>query len=59
LQLHRGHAGFVARIALEAIAAGEPIKQTLDDYRTEIRKWRQHIPVAADVCDALFDPASP
>jgi hypothetical protein len=40
---------------LEAVVAGNPIKQTFDAYRSQNRKWRQHVPAAADICDALFD----
>lgn len=58
LRINR-HARLVARTALEAVVAGKPIKQTFDDYRTGLRKWRQRIPVAADICDALFDPPPP
>jgi hypothetical protein len=53
------HARLVVRTALEAVVAGKPIKQTFDDYRTGNKRWRQHIPGAADICDALFDPPSP
>jgi hypothetical protein len=54
LLLHR-HARVVARTMLEAVVAGNPIKQTFDAYRSQNRKWRQHVPAAADICDALFD----
>lgn len=52
------HARAVARTALEAVVAGRPVKQVFDDYRAGNRRWRQHIPRAADICDAIFDAPS-
>lgn len=53
------HARLVARTALRAVVDGHPIKQPFDHYRAANRKWRQRIPAAADICDALFDQPSP
>jgi len=50
------YARTVAHTALESVVAGRPVKQAFDDYRTGNKRWRQGIPTATDVCDALFGP---
>ena len=45
----------ISKSTLEAILQGKPIKQTFDGYRTRHKEWKQRIPIAKDITDALFD----